>query len=124
MKTERMTASEIEQFRQFSTCVVSSAIETFHVRLPNTGFTNSSIRCIFPGQSSIVGYAATARVRSAHPPMDPHTVFDYYERADWWHNILSVPAPRVVVIDDADEHPGLGAFVGAVHANTCWLSAA
>jgi 4-hydroxy-4-methyl-2-oxoglutarate aldolase len=117
MKMERMTAAELEQFRLYSTCVVASAIETFHVRLPNTGFTHSNIRCIFPEQPPTVGYAATARIRSANPPMDPHTLFDYYERTDWWNNILSIPAPRVVVLQDLDHEPGWGAFVGAVHAN-------
>jgi 4-hydroxy-4-methyl-2-oxoglutarate aldolase len=117
MKTEAMTPAELEQFRLFSTCVVASAIETFRVRLPNTGFTHASIRCIFPEQPPMVGYAVTGRIRSANPPMDPRTVFDYYERTDWWNNILSIPAPRVVVLQDLDQEPGWGAFVGAVHAN-------
>lgn len=117
MNTDVMTAAELEQFRFLSTCVVASAIETFHVRLPNTGFARSSIRCIFEDQPPMVGYAATARIRSANPPMDPHTRFDYYERTDWWEAILAIPEPRVVVIEDVDHHPGVGAFVGAVHAN-------
>jgi 4-hydroxy-4-methyl-2-oxoglutarate aldolase len=117
MNTDVMTAAELEKFRLLSTCVVASAIETFHVRLPNTGFTHSSIRCIFPEQPPMVGYAATARIRSAEPPMEKHKRFDYYERTDWWKAILTIPAPRVVVIEDVDKHPGLGAFVGAVHAN-------
>jgi regulator of RNase E activity RraA len=39
------------------------------------------------------------------------------ERTDWWKHITSIAAPRVVVIQDIDEHPGTGAFVGKVHAN-------
>jgi regulator of RNase E activity RraA len=41
----------------------------------------------------------------------------YYERTDWWNHILSVPQPRVVVIQDVDLPPGLGAFVGEVNAS-------
>jgi regulator of RNase E activity RraA len=41
----------------------------------------------------------------------------YYERTDWWNHILSIPAPRVVVIEDVDTPPGLGAFIGEVNAN-------
>ncbi len=41
----------------------------------------------------------------------------YYERTDWWNHILSIPAPRVVVIKDVDQPPGLGAFIGEVNAN-------
>jgi regulator of RNase E activity RraA len=40
-----------------------------------------------------------------------------YERTDWWNHILSIPAPRIVVIEDADKPAGLGAFVGEVNAN-------
>ena len=39
------------------------------------------------------------------------------ERTDWWKHITSIPAPRVVVIQDVDEVPGTGAFVGRVHVN-------
>ena len=100
-----------------TTCLVASAIETFHVRLPNTGFADSSIRCIFEDQPSMIGYAATARMRSAYPRMETNKSYDYYDRTDWWNNILSIPAPRIVVIEDVDDPPGLGAFVGEVHAN-------
>jgi len=40
-----------------------------------------------------------------------------YERSDWWNHILSIPAPRFVVIEDLDDPPGLGAFIGEVNAN-------
>ena len=115
MRTSR--PAQLEQFRRLSTCVVASAIETFHVRLPNTGFADSGIRCIFEDQPSMIGYAATARMRSSNPRMEATKSYDYYDRTDWWNDILSIPAPRVVVIEDVDDPPGLGAFVGEVHAN-------
>ncbi|MFZ0336085.1 MAG: RraA family protein [Candidatus Acidiferrales bacterium] len=117
MTTTLLKLSQLEQFRRLTTCLVASAIETFHERLPNTGFADSSIRCIFTDQPSMIGYAATARIRSSQPPMERDTSFDYYDRMDWWNNILTIPAPRVVVIEDVDNPPGLGAFVGEVHAN-------
>jgi len=109
--------AQLEQFRRLSTCLVASAIETFHVRLPNTGFADSTIRCIFEEQPSMVGYAATARMRSSNPRMEASKSYDYYDRTDWWNHILTIPTPRVVVIEDVDDPPGLGAFVGEVHAN-------
>jgi 4-hydroxy-4-methyl-2-oxoglutarate aldolase len=115
--TRTLRPAQLEQFRHLSTCLVASAIETFHVRLPNTGFADSTIRCMFKGQPSLVGYAATARMRSSNPRMETSKAYDYYDRTDWWNNILSIPAPRVVVIEDVDDPPGLGAFVGEVHAN-------
>jgi 4-hydroxy-4-methyl-2-oxoglutarate aldolase len=117
MITRTLKPAQLETFRHLTTCLVASAIETFRVRLPNTGFTDSSIRCIFEDQPPMIGYAATARMRSANPRMEPSKTYDYYDRTDWWNHILSIPAPRVVVIEDDDNPPGLGAFVGEVHAN-------
>ena len=105
----------LEQLRGLSTCVAASAIESFDVRLPNVGFTDSSVRCIFPELPAVVGYAVTARVRSAAPPMEGGNY--YYWRTDWWKYILTVPTPRIVVLEDLDHPPGLGALVGEVHAN-------
>jgi 4-hydroxy-4-methyl-2-oxoglutarate aldolase len=113
----QLTAAQLEQLRGLSTCLVASAIETFRVRLPNIGFAHSSIKCIFKDQPSMVGYAATARMRSSNPRMEANKPYDYYDRTDWWKEILTIPAPRVVVIEDVDNPPGLGAFVGEVHAN-------
>ena len=49
-----------------------------------------------------------------------HFKFDwekpYLDRTDWWKSILQVPAPRVVVLEDLDKPPGLGAFIGEMHA--------
>lgn len=104
----------LEQLRALSTCVVASAIETFQVRLPNAGFADSRVRSIFPELPAIIGYAATARVRSSMPPMSGGT---YYARPHWWKAILEIPAPRIVVLQDEDDPPGLGGFVGEVHAN-------
>jgi 4-hydroxy-4-methyl-2-oxoglutarate aldolase len=115
MTTQPLTPVRLEQLRRFSTCLIASAIERFEVRLPNTGFSDSSILCIFDELPPTVGYAATARIRTADPPMEGGGYL--YERADWWKDILTVPAPRIVVIQDVDSHPGLGAFVGEVHAN-------
>jgi 4-hydroxy-4-methyl-2-oxoglutarate aldolase len=113
MKTD--ASAMFEQLRSLTTCLVASAIETFRVRLPNTGFVDSSVRCIFQDQLSLVGYAATARIRSSNPPMEGEGYS--YERTDWWNHILSIPAPRIVVIEDLDEPAGIGAFVGEVNAN-------
>jgi 4-hydroxy-4-methyl-2-oxoglutarate aldolase len=111
---EYLAPAQLQQYRELSGCIVASAIETFRVRLKNVGFTHSGVRCIFNDLPTMVGYAATARIRSAGPPMEGR---GYYERTDWWRQLYSIPAPRVVVIEDMDGESGLGAFVGEVHAN-------
>jgi regulator of RNase E activity RraA len=115
MIAHSLTPALLEQYRRLSTCVVASAIESFQVRLPNTGFAHANIRCMFEERSPMVGYAVTARIRSASPPMEGGSY--YYERTDWWNHIRTVQEPRIVVIEDVDHPPGLGAFVGEVNAN-------
>jgi len=99
--------------RSIDTCVVSNAIETFDVRLRNAGFADARIRCMFEDLPPLVGYAATARLRAVDPPMSGRV---YHDRTDWWKSILEIPHPRVVVLEDLDTPPGVGAFLGDMHA--------
>jgi regulator of RNase E activity RraA len=62
----------------------------------------------------MVGYAATARLRTVDPPMSGRP---YHDRADWWSSILQIPAPRIVVLEDLDRPRGVGALLGDVHAS-------
>jgi len=116
VKAKHLLTAQLDELRQLSTCVVASAIEGFGVRMYNTGFADSSIRCQFRDLPPVIGYAATARIHSEEPPMEGGGYF-YYDRSDLWKHILSIPPPRIVVIQDLDDHPGLGAFVGSVHAH-------
>jgi len=108
-----LSERQLNALRSLDTCTVSNAIETFGVRLRNTGFADSSIRCMFEDLPPMVGYAVTARLRSGSPPMQGGS---YHDRSDWWQYVLQSPPPRIVVLEDVDRQPGLGAFVGDVHA--------
>ena len=104
---------DLEALRALDTCTVSNAVETFEVRLRNTGFADSRIRCIFEDLPPMVGFAATARLRSCEPPVSGGI---FHDRSDWWNSILAIPRPRIVVLEDIDDPPGVGAFLGDVHA--------
>ena len=108
-----LTDEEFDALRLFDTCMVANAVETFNVRLHNTGFTDSRIRCMFEDAPPIVGYAVTARLRSGAPPIVGGT---FRDRADFWNGILEIPSPRILVLEDQDDPPGRGAFVGDMHA--------
>src|SRR5271155_4336263 len=108
-----LTEKELSALRQIDTCMVANAVETFDLRLRNAGFTDGTIRCIFPDAPPMVGYAATARLRSGEPPIKGGT---FRDRTDFWKSLLEVPSPRIVVLEDLDTPPGRGAFVGEVHA--------
>jgi regulator of RNase E activity RraA len=108
-----LTEQTLDALRQFDSCTIENAIDTFGVRLSNTGFTDARIRCMFEDAAPMVGYAVTARLRSGEPPMVGRR---FRDRGDFWNAIVEVPAPRVVVLEDMDNPPGRGAFVGDMHA--------
>jgi len=109
-----LTPELIDRLRRFDSASVSNAIESFDVRLRNEGFADGRVRCLFPDRPAVIGHAVTARIRCSAPPPVGHS---YHDRTDWWTYIVSVPAPRIVVVQDVDDRPGLGAFVGDVHAH-------
>jgi len=112
--TTRVQETSLARLRRFDAGALANAIETFDVRLRNEGFTDGSIRAMFGGLSPAIGYAATARIRCSTPSP---TGQPYHDRTDWWNYIQTVPAPRMVIVEDVDDRPGLGAFIGHVHAS-------
>jgi len=106
-------AIDLQKLSALDTCTVSNAIERLNVRLRNEGFVSGSLDCRFPDLAPMLGYAATARIRTASPPITHRC---YYDRMDWWNYVASLPEPRVMVLQDVDPKPGLGAFVGEIHA--------
>jgi 4-hydroxy-4-methyl-2-oxoglutarate aldolase len=112
--SQQISREVLEQLRMIDTCTVSNAIERRDVRLRNTGFADRSVRCLSPHLPPMVGYAATGRIRTAEAPTTRHW---YYDRIDWWSYIATIPEPRVIVLQDMDARPGLGALFGEIHAN-------
>ena len=109
-----LTKDKLDALRRIDACTLANAIETFHDRLRNEGFTDGSVKCLFPKLPAMVGYAATITIRGSAPPT---AASPFTDRTDWWDYILSVPAPRVVVVQDVATRTGLGSLVGAVHMN-------
>ena len=107
-----LTAEQLEALRRLDACTVANAIETFQERLRNEGFMGHNVRCLFPNLQPMIGYAATVKIRGSSPPTTGNL---YTDRTDWWDYISSMPAPRIVVVQDVSTRPGLGSLVGAVH---------
>jgi regulator of RNase E activity RraA len=64
----------------------------------------------------MVGHAVTGRIETYMPPM---TGKCYHENMEWWQYLVTIPPPRVVVLEDFDNRPGFGALFGEVHARIC-----
>ena len=103
----------IDALRKISSPSVANAIEKFNVRPRSQGFMSSEIRTLFPDLGPLVGYAVTAVIRAEPPPLEGHRASTF----GWWDYVLSIPAPRVVVVHDLDEPRGQGAQWGEVQAN-------
>jgi regulator of RNase E activity RraA len=109
-----LTAEQLNSFGQLDACLLANAIEKFQQRLRNQGFVNQRVCCLTPQTHSMVGYAATIRIRGSEPPT---AASEYPDRTDWWDYIAAQPVPRVLVIEDTESRPGLGALIGRVHMN-------
>ena len=104
-----LPAEVLAALKRYDSPTLSNAIETFDVRPRGEGFTNMDVRCMFPDLGVMVGYAATATIRA-------RASGESNEAALWAH-VRSLPAPRVVVIQDLDDPPGHGAMWGEVQSN-------
>lgn len=109
-----LSASELESLRRIDACLMANVIESFGVRLRNEGFADGSIRSLFPRLAPMVGHAVTVKIRGSSPPTGSG---HYLDRTDWWDYVLSVPGPRIAVVEDVGSQPGLGALLGEVHVN-------
>jgi len=113
MPSAALPPADFERLRALDTCTVSNAIERFNVRQRNEGFLSGAIQCRFPHLPPMLGYAVTGRIRTSSAPM---TGTCYFDRIDFWKYVTEIPEPRVIVLEDVDHIPGLGAMVGEIHA--------
>ena len=108
-----LTTEQIEALKKITSPSVANAIEVFKVRQRQEGNISSEIRALFPELGPLVGYAATCVIRAEQGPIDGHRASTY----GWWDYVMSIPAPRVIVVHDIDEPRGQGAQWGEVQAN-------
>jgi 4-hydroxy-4-methyl-2-oxoglutarate aldolase len=112
-----LTADHVEALRRFDACTLSNAIERLNLRPRNEGYLlEPVVSCMFPRIPPVAGFAVTGRMRAASQPVDGHC---YYDHLEWWRYVASVPEPRIIVLLDADEPPGVGALFGEMHARIC-----
>lgn len=105
-----MAMTELEALRALTTPTVSNAVEKFDLRPWNQGFMSPEIRCLLPELGVMVGYAVTARFAARERPAKPGS------RYEFWKYILQFPEPRVMVMEDLDTPPGVGAYFGEVQS--------
>lgn len=105
-----LTTDQLNLLRITNTPTISNAMEKLGIRDWNEGFTRGKIRAVYPELGVMVGHAVTVTMRSVQKPAKKVALKEY------WDHIASIPAPRVVVVQDLDDPP-VGALWGEVNAN-------
>ena len=108
-----LTPPQVAALRKITSPSVANAIETFNVRPREQGNLSSELKALFPEMGPMVGYAVPCVIRAEAGPIEGHRASTY----GWWDFILSIPAPRVIVVHDLDDPRGQGAQWGEVQAN-------
>jgi len=107
-----LSKEEFQDLKLLDSCAVANAIERFRMQLRNEGYAEGGLVCRYPYMLPVLGYAMTLRVRSSAPPSKGRT---FFENTEWWNELLAIPAPRILVIQDMDRYPGAGALIGDMH---------
>lgn len=116
MPDNRHSGNNLEPLRRFDACTLANAIERANVRPRNEGFMTGGPICRFPQCPPVVGHAVTGRIQTYMAPIAGNC---YYDHIGWWRYLETIPAPRIVVLQDFDPRPGFGALFGEVHARIC-----
>ena len=107
-----VTQEQIKKIGNMQTCAVSNAIESLNVRSRTEGFMTPEIKSMFPNMGAIAGFAVTAVIKASTPPSENMN----FSRVTWIDEILSIPAPRIIVMKDLDYPEVIGSFWGEVQS--------
>lgn len=103
----------LDELAKWNTPTIANAIELFNYRPRNVGFMDPSIKCVFPEFAPIVGHAVTVRIRADQPAPDSRKV----NLGEYFDYVMSVPGPRIVVVEDLDSPAAVGSLWGEVNGN-------
>jgi regulator of RNase E activity RraA len=112
-----LTGKDLEELARYDTPTICNALSAMEPDGGRRQVTSEALYCPFPERGSMVGYARTAAVRSAHPSgqseSDARQVW-----AQYWHYLQDGPLPSISIVQDLDgERAGFGAFWGEINSN-------
>jgi 4-hydroxy-4-methyl-2-oxoglutarate aldolase len=99
----------IESLADWDTPGLSNALDALRLRPHHTGHTDGSVQRITGTAVPMVGRAVTARMVARSPGSDGIAVSSLHK------TIADTAGPVVVVLEDCDDPPGAGAFLGEVN---------
>jgi regulator of RNase E activity RraA len=105
-----VSAAELKLLAQYDTPTIANVIELFEVRPRSAGFMDKRIRACFPEMPPIVGYAATATMRTAYARAESAVYASVDEQVA---RFAELAGPAIVVFQDLDDAP-VGATFGEI----------
>ncbi len=111
-----LTPEDLAVLTQWDTPTICNALEEIVPERRGYGFTTEPLVALDPDLPPICGFARTATIRAAEPP-DETAAETAAKRAAYYDYVARQPLPAVVVIQDIDPRPGIGAFWGEVQTN-------
>ncbi|WP_282609197.1 RraA family protein [Pelagibius sp. Alg239-R121] len=104
------TLDDLKILTQWDTPTICNALEIVVPERRGYGFSVKPFSCLYPDMAPICGYARTAKIRAAVPDLGSNP-----SRVPYYEYVAAGPHPTIVVIEDLDPSPGIGAFWGEVH---------
>ena len=111
-----INSDDLALLTKWDTPTICNALEEIIPERRGYGFTTTHFFSLDPALPPICGFARTATIRAAAP--SPETSEQMVaKRAAYYEYVAALPAPTIVVIQDIDSQPGVGAFWGEVQTN-------
>jgi regulator of RNase E activity RraA len=110
-----LDAAFIKAVTAVDTPTICNALEHVYGRRGTDGFTRTPVVCAHPALPPVIGYARTAKVRGAAPSTMDKAAMKAM-RNSYYRMVAAGGAHRIVVIEDTDDRPGLGAYWGEVNS--------
>jgi len=112
MAAASVTAEELAQLAKLDTPSICNGLEMIDAKYRTQFWTEEPLLCAFPELPAMVGFACTATLRSTQPGAPGRE-----RRLKYYEYLTTIPAPRVVLIQDLDgARAGFGAFWGEVNS--------
>jgi regulator of RNase E activity RraA len=106
-----LTRADLELLRKYDTATTCNGLEVLRPEYRSAGFTRRPLVAARRTMAPIVGRARVGTIRASRPASGTPVA-----RTDWYAYVAASDLPTVVVIQDVDEEPGVGAFWGEVHS--------
>lgn len=111
-----VTADDLAILTKWDTPTICNALEEIVPERRGHGFTTEHLFSLDAGLPPICGFARTATICAAVPSNDTAEKITE-KRSAYYEYVAAIPAPTIVVMQDMDPQPGVGAFWGEVQTN-------